>query len=107
MMIKKIFALNKAILLFLSSSSILLRHSVITKQILFDKVVNIKKDKIAFFRRPNLWHQNVTCRGVGVIKITGFRSDDWIYWQFGYITTINTFSTVAGLHNLHSPLHKH
>jgi hypothetical protein len=26
----------------------------------------------------------VTCRVVRVTKITGSRSDDWIYWHFGY-----------------------
>jgi hypothetical protein len=25
-----------------------------------------------------------TCKGVRVTKITGSRSDDWIYWHFGY-----------------------
>jgi hypothetical protein len=27
---------------------------------------------------------SVTCMGVRVTKITGWRSDDWIYWHFGY-----------------------
>jgi hypothetical protein len=26
----------------------------------------------------------VTCRSVRVTILTGFRSDDWIYWLFGY-----------------------
>jgi uncharacterized metal-binding protein len=26
----------------------------------------------------------VVCTGVHVTKITGSRSDDWIYWHFGY-----------------------
>jgi hypothetical protein len=26
----------------------------------------------------------VTCRGVHVTKLTGSRSDDWIYWHFCY-----------------------
>jgi hypothetical protein len=26
----------------------------------------------------------ITCRVVRVTKITGPRSDDWIYWHFGY-----------------------
>jgi hypothetical protein len=30
------------------------------------------------------------------MKITGSRSDDWIYWHFGY----NQNSCIADLHNL-------
>jgi hypothetical protein len=31
----------------------------------------------------------VTCVGVCMTKITGSRSDDWIYWQFGYNLSFN------------------
>jgi hypothetical protein len=34
---------------------------------------------------PPTWHQNVTCMGVHVTKITGSNSHDWIYWHFGYM----------------------
>jgi hypothetical protein len=29
-------------------------------------------------------YNTATCMGVGVTKITGSSSDDWIYWHFGY-----------------------
>jgi hypothetical protein len=48
MLIKKVLAFNKAFFFILSTSSILLRHSVTNKQILFDKVANTKKKDKSF-----------------------------------------------------------
>jgi hypothetical protein len=50
----------------------------------------------------------VTCIGVRVMKITVSRSDDWIYWHFGYklLNTDNTaLSLIYAIYS--SPLHTH
>jgi hypothetical protein len=50
-----------------------------------------------------------TCMGIRVTKITGSRSDHWIYWYFGYkfsgtlVTSSlnhNYYNAIADLHNL-------
>jgi hypothetical protein len=43
--------------------------------------------------------------GVRVTKITGSRSDNWIYWHFDYKFSLNhTYhSAIADLHNLQFP----
>jgi hypothetical protein len=45
---------------------------------------------------------------VRVTKITGSRSDDWIYWHVGYnlLITLN-YNSIAILHTFSLPLYTH